>query len=283
LYYYQDAINEVTALGVTVVAGAGNNNIDVARFSPANCDNVITVAGLKTNQYLDKIDFSNYGEKIEVGAPAFGIRVTKYDSDHNVDNPIYTYGGGTSYSAPMVSAVVSLMLSVRPQLDPHMISEIIQNTASDYVEGSFCETTGDCGGGLLNAYEAVLGAINYDIPAPTPTPTPTITPTLAPTPTKTPIPTLITGHSYDGYNLEIYGQGFDTTASHTLLLNNMIIEDFYPVTDSLMTIMTTKFNVGDRVYVFRANEFSINEYIGEFVISPFTRTEYKVFIPLVIR
>ncbi|MFN2330240.1 MAG: S8 family serine peptidase, partial [Chromatocurvus sp.] len=40
----QDVINQITAVGTSVVVAAGNSNSDASGFTPASCNNVITVA-----------------------------------------------------------------------------------------------------------------------------------------------------------------------------------------------------------------------------------------------
>jgi hypothetical protein len=65
--------------------------------------------------------------------------------------------GGTSFSAPMVSGAISLMLAVAPTLSPAQIVEILQATAKPFPGGSTC-TTAICGAGILDAGAAVRAA-----------------------------------------------------------------------------------------------------------------------------
>src|SRR6185437_3085250 len=67
------------------------------------------------------------------------------------------YEGGTSFSAPMVSGTIALMLAVDPALSPDEIASILASTASPFVDGSDC-TTAKCGAGIVDAYTAVLAA-----------------------------------------------------------------------------------------------------------------------------
>src|SRR6185312_17220634 len=73
--------------------------------------------------------------------------------------------GGTSFSAPMVSAAVSLMLSVAPSLSPDQIVSILQSTAKPFPDGSNC-TTDICGAGILDVGAAVRGAASLAAAAP---------------------------------------------------------------------------------------------------------------------
>ncbi|HET6474397.1 MAG TPA: S8 family serine peptidase [Pseudomonadales bacterium] len=63
---YQDAINQILAKGVVVVASAGNETgaVDV----PANCPGVIAVGGLREDG--TKVGYSSFGPEVTVSAPA---------------------------------------------------------------------------------------------------------------------------------------------------------------------------------------------------------------------
>jgi subtilisin family serine protease len=65
--------------------------------------------------------------------------------------------GGTSFSAPMVSATISLMLSVAPSLTQAQVVSILTNTAKQFPAGSDC-TTDRCGAGIVDAGAAVRAA-----------------------------------------------------------------------------------------------------------------------------
>jgi hypothetical protein len=75
---WQTVIDKVVALGVTVVAAAGNSNQDVSGFSPAGCEQVIAVGA--TNSTGKPASFSNWGNakfpdpgSITSSAPGVGI------------------------------------------------------------------------------------------------------------------------------------------------------------------------------------------------------------------
>src|SRR5262249_20126029 len=63
---YRDAIGQLTALGVLVVASAGNEGGPVD--TPANCPGVAGIAGLR--QAGTKVGYSSLGPQIALGAPA---------------------------------------------------------------------------------------------------------------------------------------------------------------------------------------------------------------------
>src|SRR3974390_552613 len=63
---WRDAIDEVRSLGVVIVASAGNESGPID--SPANCNGVIAIAGLRNQG--DKVGFSNVGSAAALAAPA---------------------------------------------------------------------------------------------------------------------------------------------------------------------------------------------------------------------
>ena len=201
---YRDAVAEIDAAGAVVVASAGNG-VGHAVGAPANCPGVIAVAGLR--QAGTKVGFSDLGAEISISAPAgncinstagspclYPILTT---SNAGVTTPISdALGGsihtdsfrrslGTSFSAPLVSGTVALMLSAEPSLAPVAIKAILRSTARSFPStgagidvattvprcaaprpaGAIqfdqleCQcTTTTCGAGMLDAGAAVLAA-----------------------------------------------------------------------------------------------------------------------------
>jgi subtilisin family serine protease len=75
----------------------------------------------------------------------------------------YRYLSGTSMSAPHVTGVVGLMLSVNPGLTAQQVKDILKSTAKNIDATAACSSQGIpnyCGSGLLNAYAAVEKAAN---------------------------------------------------------------------------------------------------------------------------
>lgn len=64
----QAAIDDVVAVGVTVVAAAGNEAMDAANAFPASCNGVITVAASDYEGAL-VTRYSNFGDIVDVLAP----------------------------------------------------------------------------------------------------------------------------------------------------------------------------------------------------------------------
>ena len=158
---YQDAINDVVNAGVTVVVAAGNENRD-ARFStPANCNNVISVASIDRGG--DRSWYSNYGSFVDIAAPGGetrnygnGVLSTSNSGAKNPAQDNYEYYQGTSMAAPHVAGVAALIYSVNPNITPARLEEIIKDNARSFPAGS-CNTQ-LCGTGIIDAAAAVYDA-----------------------------------------------------------------------------------------------------------------------------
>jgi hypothetical protein len=168
-----DAINYVTEMyGTIVVYASGNNGYP----SLSEVENVLFVGATNSND--QRWQNSTYGEGLFISAPGVNMYSTKNnDTYENIlahgvtfmdenGNPTYINlpADGTSYSAPIVSGVIALMLSVNPCLTPEQVKDILKQTA-DKVGGYNYEWnpenlghSKELGYGRINAYEAVLMA-----------------------------------------------------------------------------------------------------------------------------
>jgi len=146
------------------VFAAGNDSKNLRTVSPARLsatfDNVVSVSAVDSQKKL--ASFSNFGRDITVAAP--GVRIFTLVpgggfNDGTFNIPIInwkldSYGSGTSYSAPYVTGVAGLMLSVNPNLTASQLKSIINNTA-DNTGNSDKEGTQVR---ILNAFRAVQQA-----------------------------------------------------------------------------------------------------------------------------
>jgi serine protease len=186
-----DAISQVASAGVLVVVSAGNEGGPVD--SPANCPGAAAIAGLR--HIGSKVGFSSLGPEITVGAPGgncvntgpgdpclFSIDTTTNTGTQGPVASGYTdqlnFNVGTSFSAPIVSGIAGLMVSVNSNLrSTQLIARLKEGakpytTTSDTVpappvchvpasqadvqaEECIC-TTAACGAGMANA----LGSVN---------------------------------------------------------------------------------------------------------------------------
>lgn len=165
-FAYQAAVDAVLAYGVTraIVAAAGNESDDVAKYGPANCSGVIAVASTTGTGRL--ATYSNFGSAITLSAPGGQFGATDGStgivtiSNYGFTTPAvdgYKAVGGTSLAAPMVAGVVSLVLSVAPGASATTVRSLLLQTAKPFPTGSNCSTA-NCGAGIVNAEGAVLAA-----------------------------------------------------------------------------------------------------------------------------
>jgi hypothetical protein len=146
-FYVYQAIMSAYNNGVTLVASSGKY-VGNTVFYPAKYDIVIAVGGIIGN-YRDSN--ANYGTGLDFVAPSTNIYTT--DSLNT-----YSNFSGTSASAPEVTGVIALMLSVNPSLTPSEIKDILKNTATKLSTYTY-DSNGwnqEVGYGLINAYDAVI-------------------------------------------------------------------------------------------------------------------------------
>ncbi|MFO1407451.1 MAG: S8 family serine peptidase [Steroidobacteraceae bacterium] len=186
---YLDTITALRARGVVVVASAGNEGSIVE--APANCPGVVAVAALR--HVGTKVGFSNLGPEIVVSAPGgncvntgtgepclYSIDTTTNLGTQgpaaNAYTDAFNYNVGTSFSAPIVSGITGLMLSVNSRLSttnliarlqegatkPFPVSSeagvpVCADPATNGPQAVECTCTTDtCGAGMANA----LGSVN---------------------------------------------------------------------------------------------------------------------------
>src|SRR5690606_34317569 len=149
-----EQIEYAISRGVTLVAGAGNDNGRITM--PAAHPDVIAVGAVDKNK--QRAWYSNYGPQLDLVAPGGSQTSATYRdgvlSTDVVDGTLYySYQQGTSFASPHVAGVVALMYA-NGITDPHEIREILTDTAEDLGPRGFDQHYGY---GLVNAYAAVAG------------------------------------------------------------------------------------------------------------------------------
>ena len=189
---YQQAVNEIVAQGVLIVASVGNDGGPVS--APANCTGVLGVAGIR--HAGTKVGFSNLGPGTGLAAPggncvntpvtpgapclfpitaAVNLGTTTPGASGYTDH-VANINVGTSFSAPLVAGAAALLHGVNAQLTPPQYIALLKDSASPFATSSSTTTTvchvpaGDtqaeecicttqtCGAGMLNTNAAVLAA-----------------------------------------------------------------------------------------------------------------------------
>ncbi len=164
---------------VVVVIASGNGN-QSRPFTPSVELPALVVGGLDTNdeRFVDKnqvrdgkvVSGSNYGEGLDVMAPCRDLIFCRAH-DPRVDPRLLddrwmdtnfgparkgyiqrVNGGGTSSAAPMATALVALIRSIRPDLDLRAVIKIVEQGADDLGEEGWDEFTGY---GRINFYRSL--------------------------------------------------------------------------------------------------------------------------------
>ena len=153
------AAAEAVKRGVIVVNSVGNegNRIAGTLIAPSDADGVVAVGAVTQNRTLS--DFSSIGPtydgrmKPEVVAPGSYVPVPDPYSD---DRASYTLVNGTSFSAPIVSAIIALILQANTDISPQAARERLYASCG-FVPGQSVANN-RFGYGIPNAALAVMGA-----------------------------------------------------------------------------------------------------------------------------
>ncbi|MCR5687850.1 MAG: S8 family serine peptidase [Lachnospiraceae bacterium] len=98
--YYAKSVWSAYQSGVAVVCSAGNDGTMAAMY-PASYPGAISVAA--TNRSDERASFSNYGFSVRYGSPGYKVSAPSKSGYSVID--------GTSFSAPVISGVIAVMLS----------------------------------------------------------------------------------------------------------------------------------------------------------------------------
>lgn len=159
-----EAVRALVALGMTVVAAAGNSG-ERRLVPPATAPHALTIGGIDDHNTFDHDDntlwHSNYGEssagafKPELVAPSIWVaapvlpetavaqeaaslfsrrRQGDYSQDERIAElklitPHYQHVDGTSFAAPLVASAVACLLQANPTLTPQLVRDILMTTA----------------------------------------------------------------------------------------------------------------------------------------------------------
>ncbi|MEN2472399.1 S8 family peptidase [Burkholderia sp. GS2Y] len=154
---FQQAIDDVTAKGVTVVVAAGNDGLSTGLDQPANCRGVISVGA--TDATGRRASFSNFGADVALSAPGVNILSTSNTGTTTPGTDTYGLANGTSLATPQVTGIAALMLSVNGNLTPAQIQQKLQGGArtTKLAAGTSC-TAMPAGSGIVDAGAAVAAA-----------------------------------------------------------------------------------------------------------------------------
>lgn len=113
--------------GITVVAAAGNSNVDACTVSPAsNVNSALTVGATTTTDA--RASYSNFGSCLDLFAPGSGI-TSAWHTSTTATNTI----SGTSMAAPHVAGLAARFLSAAPTAVPSQVMDAMRNDATPNV------------------------------------------------------------------------------------------------------------------------------------------------------
>lgn len=138
----QAAVDYAWSRGCLVVASAMNHGSDAPRY-PAACDKVLAVGALDPSHAV--ASFSGRGPWVDLMAPGVSILTT-------VGGRCYGARHGTSFAAPLTSAVAALALTVRPDLNVEQLADVLVRSCDDLGAPG---TDDLYGAGRVNAMKAV--------------------------------------------------------------------------------------------------------------------------------
>lgn len=153
--------------GMVVVTATGNEGHPTISF-PARLPETIAVASSGTAQDVNaRSPFSDWGPEVAVAAPGLNIISTVPPNFCNVtwlcvQTGPYALASGTSFAAPLVSALAALLVSQTPNLSPDAVLQIIRSTADPLAD----EDTPNWDGAGRIRMRAALGVKRYYLGAP---------------------------------------------------------------------------------------------------------------------
>jgi subtilisin family serine protease len=172
----QLAVEYAHKKGVLLVVAGGNEGADTEGTAPASLPQVLTVAAL--DQEDKRTAFSNWGKHIKLAAPGVDIlslRARRTDlilmSGAKDYKPGQSFVGpenqfmrasGTSFAAPLVSAVASLIWAKYPDLTNVQVERMLLESADDVEVPGWDNFTG---AGRVNAVAALKADPTYFLTA----------------------------------------------------------------------------------------------------------------------
>ncbi|MDP2364027.1 MAG: S8 family serine peptidase, partial [Ignavibacteria bacterium] len=150
-YVLRDVIRYAYSQNVVLVAASGNQNSNEPHY-PSGYSEVISVGNSTEQDYV--ASGSNWGSTLDLVAPGSSIISTDMELG-------YTTAGGTSASAPFVSATAALILSLQ-NFKNEEVKQILKSTTDDIGTPGWDEKSG---AGRLNLERAlrVLAPSNIKI------------------------------------------------------------------------------------------------------------------------
>lgn len=192
---YQSTVNDLRNAGAILVVAAGNSGTALSR--PADCKGVFAVAAARGDGA--KSAYSSFGYNVALAAPGgsgvsgsldAGVLTALDSGQQGPVSPTYATVAGTSFAAPLVAAVASMVVGIRSDLSVAEIESLLKNAVRPHVKNSLLSdctptssslgvcncTTQTCGTGLMDGNLAITAALALSAP-PSTLPAPSTPPT----------------------------------------------------------------------------------------------------------
>lgn len=144
----EEALWEAYKQGITLVAAAGNEGWGRSGY-PASYTPVISVSATDKNDKL--ASFSNFGNHIDLAAPGVDIYTLNYSGG-------YKNSKGSSFSAPIVSALAGMLAAQHPKWRPEDIEWALESSTK---KASKEEWNRNLGYGRVNALKSFKAKLLY--------------------------------------------------------------------------------------------------------------------------
>jgi hypothetical protein len=176
--FMEYALNYARQKGVLVVVSAGNKGKDTKGSEASNQPGTLAVAATLPND--KRAPFSNWGQEVDVAAPGvdvLSLRATNTDlipsmaeTPEKVEPGVaivgidqrYYRAGGTSFAAPLVSGLASLIWAKNPKLKAEQVARMIRQSAQDIEVPGWDQFTGY---GLVDARAALTANPDWHLVA----------------------------------------------------------------------------------------------------------------------
>ena len=171
-----EAVKYAASKGALIVVAAGNDGVELKNYGITGMDEVITVGATGHNGL--RAPFSNWGQAVDIVAPGLDIlslRARYTDTLRDIPGATYKAGGayvgkdkryyvagGTSFSAPLVAGIASLVWAKNPNLTAAEVKRILLNSARDIGEPGQDQFSGY---GMVDARAALQTDKNFFIDA----------------------------------------------------------------------------------------------------------------------
>lgn len=133
-YAEYEALQLATRRGITLVAAGGNERREGNPYEfPASLPHVITVGALAEGDR--PAFFSNANAALDLVAPGTGIVAPVLRND-------WSEVSGTSFSTPIVAAAATWLRTVRPELTPDQVTNVLRASADDVAASGYDARTG---------------------------------------------------------------------------------------------------------------------------------------------